>query len=112
MPPSRSPTWRLAEHVSRLKSLESPAVKETTIFFKISPNRSSGVSWPGFKSSLLLPRQVGRATHTAGLTLGFLVYKLRLLILTELSRGLRARVDKPLSEISVSKFGKFYISEK
>ena len=114
MPPSRSPTWRLIEHISRLKSLESPAVKETTLyFFKNFPKQKLWGQLPWVQIlTLSLPRQVGRATHIAVLTLRFLVYKMRLLILTELSWGLRAGVYKPLSEISISQFGNFYISEK
>lgn len=111
---SRSPTWRLTEHVSRLKFLESPAVKETTLCLKKNfPKQKlwSQLAWVQILT-LSLPRQVGWAMYIAVLTLRFLTYKLRLLTLTDLSWGSRPRVYRPLSEISVSKFGNFYISEK
>ena len=111
---SRSPSWRLTEHVSRLKFLESPAVKETTLCLKKNfPKQKlwSQLAWVQILT-LSLPRQVGWAMYIAVLTLRFLTYKLRLLTLTDLSWGSRPRVYRPLSEISVSKFGNFYISEK
>ena len=55
-------SWRFTEHVSRLKPLESPTVKETNK--KIPSNRSSRVGRPGSKSSLfhVLAGWSGRCT--------------------------------------------------